>query len=75
MITKIGHRGAMGYAPENTLKSFKKAIELNVDQNFVDDAHKRDLKVYVWTVNDPEDIKKMKDLGVDGIFSDFPDRI
>jgi len=31
MLTKIGHRGAMGYAPENTLVSFKKAIELGVD--------------------------------------------
>jgi len=31
MISKIGHRGAMGYAPENTIKSFKKALELNVD--------------------------------------------
>jgi len=24
----IGHRGAMGHAPENTLLSFKKALEL-----------------------------------------------
>ena len=24
----IGHRGAMGYAPENTLKSFAMALEL-----------------------------------------------
>src|SRR6056297_2287931 len=31
MVLKIGHRGAMGYEPENTLRSFKKAIELNVD--------------------------------------------
>ena len=31
MIKKIGHRGAMGYAPENTLRSFAKAIELHVD--------------------------------------------
>jgi glycerophosphoryl diester phosphodiesterase len=31
MLTKIGHRGACGYAPENTLLSFQKAIELNVD--------------------------------------------
>jgi len=28
---KIGHRGALGYAPENTLSSFKKALDLNVD--------------------------------------------
>ena len=31
MITKIGHRGAMGYEPENTLKSFKKALEFDID--------------------------------------------
>ena len=27
----IGHRGAMGYAPENTLASFRKALQLQVD--------------------------------------------
>lgn len=31
MVLRIGHRGAMGYQPENTLSSFKKAIELGVD--------------------------------------------
>lgn len=31
MVFVVGHRGAMGYAPENTLASFKKAIELRVD--------------------------------------------
>ncbi len=30
-IAVIGHRGAMGHAPENTLASFKKAIEIGVD--------------------------------------------
>jgi len=28
----IGHRGAKGLAPENTLKSFTKALEYNVDE-------------------------------------------
>ena len=28
---KIGHRGACGYEPENTLRSFKKALDLGVD--------------------------------------------
>lgn len=28
---KIGHRGAKGYEPENTLISFQKALDLNVD--------------------------------------------
>ena len=30
-MLKIGHRGAKGYVAENTLVSFAKAIELNVD--------------------------------------------
>lgn len=30
-ILKIGHRGASGYEPENTLISFQKAIDLEVD--------------------------------------------
>ena len=30
-ILKIGHRGASGYEPENTLISFKKALEMKVD--------------------------------------------
>ena len=30
-MLKIGHRGAMGYAPENTLESFAKALELGAD--------------------------------------------
>ena len=31
-MLKIGHRGAKGYEPENTLKSFQKAIDLHVDR-------------------------------------------
>jgi len=46
-----------------------------VDQRFVDDAHHRGLKVYVYTVNHPEDITRMHKLGVDGVFSSFPDRV
>lgn len=32
-------------------------------------------KVFVYTVNDPSDIARMKRIGVDGIFSNFPDRM
>jgi glycerophosphoryl diester phosphodiesterase len=46
-----------------------------INQALVDDAHRRGLKVFVYTPNAVEDIEKMKSLGVDGIFSDFPDRI
>ncbi len=46
-----------------------------IDQRFVEDAHAKGIKVYPYTVNHPEDIEKMYQLGVDGVFTDFPDRV
>ena len=46
-----------------------------VDQQLVDDAHMRGLKVFVYTVNHPDDIARMQRLGVDGVFSSYPDRV
>jgi glycerophosphoryl diester phosphodiesterase len=46
-----------------------------IDRRFVADAHARGLQVFVFTVNHPEDIRKMTQLGVDGIFTDFPERV
>lgn len=42
---------------------------------FIADAHRRGLKVLVYTVDEPEDIDRFFRLGVDGIFSDFPERV
>ena len=38
-------------------------------------AHDLGLKVVVWTVNNPPDIVAMLDQGVDGIISDYPERV
>ena len=46
-----------------------------ISQELVDDAHRRGLKILVWTVNEVDDIEYIKGLGVDGIFSNYPDRL
>ncbi len=46
-----------------------------VTPELVNAAHEQKIKVYAWTVDEPDDIEKMKRLNVDGIFSNFPDRI
>ena len=45
-----------------------------VTQEMVDEAHGRDLEVWVYTVNEQSDIKKMRNMGVDAIFTNYPDR-
>lgn len=46
-----------------------------IDQRLVIDAHSRGLKVFVYGADHPDDIASMQALGVDGIFTGFPDRV
>jgi glycerophosphoryl diester phosphodiesterase len=44
-----------------------------VSRNFIRHAHRAGLKVKVWTVNDPADMRRLLEWGVDGLISDRPD--
>ncbi len=46
-----------------------------LDPEKVAASHALGLRVVPWTVNDPEHIEAVLDLGVDGIISDYPDRV
>jgi glycerophosphoryl diester phosphodiesterase len=39
----------------------------------IEDAHKNNLKVIVWTINTQHEAKQYRDKGADGIASDKPD--
>jgi glycerophosphoryl diester phosphodiesterase len=47
----------------------------DVTREAVREAQQAGLKVVVWTVNEARDIRRMIDFGVDGIISDYPDRL
>jgi glycerophosphoryl diester phosphodiesterase len=53
------------YSPEFTM----------VDSRLVKEVHDLGMKLITWTVNEPKDIEKMVNLGVDGIISDYPERV
>jgi glycerophosphoryl diester phosphodiesterase len=46
-----------------------------VSARFVEDAHRRGYRVFVYTVNEPSSLERMRALGVDGVFTDFPERV
>lgn len=66
-------------------KPLEKALEVGARQlavrgdlvapSLLKDARKRDLQVVCWTVNHPAHIRMLIAAGVDGIMSDYPDRL
>jgi glycerophosphoryl diester phosphodiesterase len=46
-----------------------------VNAELVKKAHDQKVAVLPWTVNEEKDMKAMAALGVDGIISDYPDRL
>lgn len=52
---------------------------VSLDRDFADagliaDAQSRGMRVFVFTVNEREDIARFRSAGVDGVFTDYPER-
>jgi len=60
--------GLASLAEEMDAWSLNLSLE-NTSREIVEDAHRRGLKVLVYTVNRPEELAEMEELGVDGIFT------
>ncbi len=57
-----------------------KAWSVNPDRKLIQPelcatAHRRGLQVYVWTVDDPDEMRRMISAGVDGIMTNHPERL
>lgn len=46
-----------------------------IDADFIELAQQNGLPVHVYTVNEPSEMERLMGLGVDGLFSDYPDRV
>lgn len=46
-----------------------------VDERFITSVHARKAYVHVWTVNQTEAMHRLLELGVDGIMTDYPNRL
>jgi len=46
-----------------------------IDEALVKEVHAKDMRLIPWTINEDEEMKRLKALGVDGIITDYPNRI
>ena len=58
----------LGYIPEMYSPSYTL-----VNQELIDACHQKGIKIIPWTVNKVEEMKRLKQMGVDGIITDYPD--
>jgi glycerophosphoryl diester phosphodiesterase len=61
---------SLGYKPEIYSPYYKM-----VTQNVVEETHKMGMKIIPWTVNEEASMKALIQMGVDGIITDYPDKI
>jgi glycerophosphoryl diester phosphodiesterase len=61
------------YRPDtDAIQWHSKLIVKIITKDFVDKAHELNLVVHAWTVNEPDEMRRMVSLGVDGIITDYP---
>ncbi|MHC4679356.1 MAG: glycerophosphodiester phosphodiesterase [Planctomycetota bacterium] len=72
----LAHMGRLCKAPAHAFQvpQYSDGREV-VTRSFLNAAHGRNMEVHVWTVNDTEDMQRLTDTGVDGIVTDYPDRL
>ncbi|MCS4536014.1 glycerophosphodiester phosphodiesterase family protein [Corynebacterium sp. HS2168-gen11] len=68
------HEDILEAALEHHIKVLSPDFHL-VDAQLITRAHAYDMVVVPWTVNEPADITRLMDLGVDGMISDYPTRL
>ena len=44
-------------------------------KSFVNAAHRHNLAVHYWTINDEDEMRHLIEIGADGIMTDYPHRL
>ncbi|MBY8963417.1 glycerophosphodiester phosphodiesterase [Flavobacterium sp. D11R37] len=74
VLTQASVAQAWDWATEFNAKALHPHFSLLTETN-VERAREAGFKINTWTVNEPDDIARMKMYGVDGIISDYPERL
>jgi len=67
--TAVKNIEELGFDPDVYSPNFK-----NINQKDLTELQSKNIKVIPWTVNEIKEMKKMIDMGVDGLITDYPNR-
>lgn len=78
LMTALLHDGSLNDPFEQAVACGVRQMAVRGDlvtPAFIAEARRRDLQVVCWTVNNPAHMRALAAAGVDGIISDYPDRV
>ncbi len=78
MMTALLLEHSSGDLVERTVRAGARQLAARGDlitPGVVDKAHHAGLQVVAWTINEPEQMRRLIATGVDGIITDYPDRL
>lgn len=61
---------ALGFLPDIYSPYFQL-----IDQQLVNELRDQNIRLVAWTVNEPHNMKRLMDMGINGIITDYPDRL
>jgi glycerophosphoryl diester phosphodiesterase len=67
---------SQSYSPQMQALQVPESAGVQIlSKEFVEAAHERNLQVHVWTINEKASMERLIEMNVDGIMTDYPDRL
>ena len=74
ILTQASVEQALEWAGELSAKAIHPHFSLLTEEN-CSEAQEKGYQIFTWTVNHEEDIQRLQHYKINGIISDFPDRL
>jgi len=73
-VRRVVFGGQPRVSPVFMIPEYHNGIQV-LSEGLVERLHADGGKVWIWTVDDPAVVKRLREMGVDGVFTNFPERL
>jgi glycerophosphoryl diester phosphodiesterase len=81
LLPEVGVGVLIGHLPKNAsflLDFAPYCVSLDsefISKEFIDSVHSKGIKLFAYTINTQFELDSLRKMGIDGVFSNFPDRL